>query len=89
MTWFFVGRTEDGYLDALRRAHALDPSAGPFEAYRADIEHDCIVGTPDRAIARLREYADAGVQRVFLNHELYDDADMVTLLATDVLPEVP
>jgi alkanesulfonate monooxygenase SsuD/methylene tetrahydromethanopterin reductase-like flavin-dependent oxidoreductase (luciferase family) len=47
------------------------------------------VGTPDRAIARLREYADAGVQRVFLNHELYDDADMVTLLATDVLPEVP
>jgi F420-dependent oxidoreductase-like protein len=89
MTWFFIGRTEAEYLDSLRRAHALDPSAGPFEAYRADIEHDCIVGTPDRAIARLREYADAGVQRVFLNHELYDDADMVTLLATDVLPEVP
>jgi alkanesulfonate monooxygenase SsuD/methylene tetrahydromethanopterin reductase-like flavin-dependent oxidoreductase (luciferase family) len=89
MTWFFVGRTEAEYLDALRRAHALDPSAGPFDAYRADIEHDCIVGTPDRAIARLRAYADAGVERVFLNHELYDDADMVKLLATDVLPEVP
>jgi F420-dependent oxidoreductase-like protein len=88
MTWFFVGRTEATYLDALRRAHALDPSAGAFDAYRADIEHDCIVGTPRQAIDRLRAYAEAGVQRIFLNHELYDDADMVTLLTTDVLPEV-
>jgi F420-dependent oxidoreductase-like protein len=89
MTWFFVGRTEAEYLDALRRAHALDASAGPFDAYRADIEHDCVVGTPRQAIDRLREYAAAGVQRIFLNHELYDDAEMLTLLATDVLPEVP
>jgi alkanesulfonate monooxygenase SsuD/methylene tetrahydromethanopterin reductase-like flavin-dependent oxidoreductase (luciferase family) len=88
MTWFFVGRTEATYLDALRRAHALDPSAGPFDAYRADIEHDCIVGTPRQAIDRVRAYAEAGVQRIFLNHELYDDADMATLLTTDVLPEV-
>jgi F420-dependent oxidoreductase-like protein len=89
MTWLFIGRTEDGYLDALRRAHGLDPSAGSFDAYRADIEHDCIVGTPEQAIERLRAYADAGVQRIFLNHELYDDADMVELVATEVLPEVP
>ena len=89
MTWMFVGRTEEDYVDRLRRAHALDPKAGPFDAYRADIERDCIVGNPRRAIDRLREYADAGVQRIFLNHELYDDADMVTLVTTDVLPEVP
>jgi F420-dependent oxidoreductase-like protein len=89
MTWFFVGRTEEEYLDALRRAHALDPTAGPFDAYRADIEHDCIVGTPQQAIDRLRAYGEAGVQRVFLNHELYDDSEMATLLSTDILPEVP
>jgi F420-dependent oxidoreductase-like protein len=88
MTWFFVAPTEEAYVEKLRRAHALDPSAGPFDAYRADIEHDCIVGTPDRAIGRLREYAAIGVQRIFLNHELYDDLDMLDVMTTDVLPEV-
>jgi F420-dependent oxidoreductase-like protein len=89
MTWCFVGRTPEEYLEALRRAHALDPTAGTFDAYRADIEHDCLVGTPAEAIERLRAYAEAGVQRIFLNHELYDDLEMVRLLSTDVLPEVP
>jgi alkanesulfonate monooxygenase SsuD/methylene tetrahydromethanopterin reductase-like flavin-dependent oxidoreductase (luciferase family) len=89
MTWFFVAPTQEAYVEKLRRAHALDPSAGPFDAYRADIEHDCVVGTPERAIARLRQYADVGVQRIFLNHELYDDLDMIDLVANDVLPAIP
>jgi F420-dependent oxidoreductase-like protein len=88
MTWCFVGRTEAECLERLRRAHALDPSAGPFEAYRADIERDCIVGTPTRAAERLLEYGRAGVQRIFVNHELYDDIDMLELLATEVLPQI-
>ncbi len=88
MTWFFIGRTEAEYLERLRRAHGIDPTAGPFDAYRADIEADCIVGTPLQAIERLNALAAAGVQRIYLNHELYDDADMVSLMATDVLPAV-
>src|SRR3954467_11115119 len=88
MTWFFVAPTEDAYVEKLRRAHALDPSAGPFDAYRADIENDCIGGTPERAIERLRAYAEVGVQRIFLNHELYDDLDMLDLVAIDVMPAV-
>jgi alkanesulfonate monooxygenase SsuD/methylene tetrahydromethanopterin reductase-like flavin-dependent oxidoreductase (luciferase family) len=88
MTWFFIGRTEAEYLDRLHRAHGIDPAAGPFDAYRADIEADCIVGTPAQAIERLNAFAAVGVQRIFLNHELYDDADMVTLMATEVLPAV-
>ena len=88
MTWVFVAPTEEAYVEKLRRAHALDPTAGPFDAYRADIEHDCIVGTPDRAIERLRAYAAVGVQRIFLNHELYDDLEMLDVMTADVLPEV-
>jgi F420-dependent oxidoreductase-like protein len=88
MTWFFVAPTDEVYLEKLERARSLDPTAGPFDAYRGDIEKDCIVGTPARAIARLAEYAEAGVQRIFLNHELYDDLEMLELLATEILPQV-
>jgi len=28
------------------------------------------------------------VERIFLNHELYDDLDMLDLMATEVLPAV-
>jgi F420-dependent oxidoreductase-like protein len=88
MTWFFVAPTEDEYLTKLERARSQDPTAGPFEAYRADIEADCIVGTPERAAERLSQYGEAGVQRVMLNHTLYDDLEMLELLATQVFPKV-
>ena len=88
MTWFFVGRTEDEYLEKLHRAHAIDPDAGPFEDYRAEIERDCIVGSSGRAASRLREYTEAGVQRIFLNHELYDDLEMLEVVANEVLPQI-
>jgi F420-dependent oxidoreductase-like protein len=88
MTWCFVAPTEDEYLAKLERARSLDPTAGPFDAYRSDIEADCIVGTPERAAERLSEYAASGVQRIMLNHELYDDLEMLDLLATQVFPRV-
>ncbi len=28
------------------------------------------------------------MQRIFLNHELYDDIEMLEVVATDVLPEL-
>jgi F420-dependent oxidoreductase-like protein len=88
MTWLFVAPTEDEYHAKLERARSLDPTAGPFDAYRADIEADCIVGTPERAAETLSKYAAAGVQRIMLNHELYDDLEMLELLATQVFPKV-
>ena len=88
MTWFFVAPTQDEYVAKLERARSLDPTAGPFDAYRADIEADCIVGTPEQAAETLSTYAAAGVQRIMLNHELYDDIEMLELLATQVFPKV-
>jgi alkanesulfonate monooxygenase SsuD/methylene tetrahydromethanopterin reductase-like flavin-dependent oxidoreductase (luciferase family) len=88
MTWVFVGATEREYLDRLERARSLDPKAGDTDSYRKDVEEDCIVGTPERAVERLREYEAAGVQRIFLNHTLYTDLDMLELLAKEVLPAV-
>jgi F420-dependent oxidoreductase-like protein len=88
MTWFFVGRTEDEYVEKLRRAQAIDPDAASFDEYRDQAEADFIVGSAERALARLRQYADAGVQRIFLNHELYDDIDMLELVADEIIPGI-
>jgi F420-dependent oxidoreductase-like protein len=88
MTWFFVGRTEEEYLEKLRRAQAIDPYGPTFDEYRDEAEADFIVGSADRAVERLREYADAGVQRIFLNHELYDDIEMLELVAAEIAPKV-
>jgi F420-dependent oxidoreductase-like protein len=88
MTWFFVGRTEDEYIDKLRRAQAIDPDGTSFDDYREAAEADFIVGSPERALERLRSYADAGVQRIFLNHELYDDMEMLELVASEIVPNL-
>lgn len=45
-----------------------------------------IVGTPDEAVDQLRSYADAGTDRVMLQHLLHRDLDAVELLAREVLP---
>jgi alkanesulfonate monooxygenase SsuD/methylene tetrahydromethanopterin reductase-like flavin-dependent oxidoreductase (luciferase family) len=45
-----------------------------------------IVGTPERVTARLREYAEAGVERVMLQHHLVDDDAALELIAAEVAP---
>jgi F420-dependent oxidoreductase-like protein len=88
MTWCYVGRTEDEWRERVERARRRDPKAGPFDGYLAELQLDCILGTPDVASARLREYAEAGVQRVMLNHELFDDLDMLEVIAAEIIPRV-
>jgi alkanesulfonate monooxygenase SsuD/methylene tetrahydromethanopterin reductase-like flavin-dependent oxidoreductase (luciferase family) len=88
MTWACVGANEASFRERVERARLLDPDAGSFDDFLADLENDCIVGTPDRAAERLSEYAAAGVQRIFLNPVLYDDLDPLELLARDVFPNV-
>jgi F420-dependent oxidoreductase-like protein len=88
MTWVYVGADEAAFRDRVERARLIDPRAGSFDQFLAEIEADCIVGTPDRAAERLSEYAAAGVQRLFLNHSLFDDLETVELLANEVFPKV-
>jgi alkanesulfonate monooxygenase SsuD/methylene tetrahydromethanopterin reductase-like flavin-dependent oxidoreductase (luciferase family) len=45
-----------------------------------------LVGTPDVVRQRLREYSDAGVDRVVLQHLLHDQYEMLSLAACEVLP---
>jgi F420-dependent oxidoreductase-like protein len=88
MTWVYVGADEEELRARVELGRRHDPRAGSFDDFLADISKDCIVGTPERAAERLSEYAAAGVQRFMLNHELFDDLEMLELLARDVLPLV-
>jgi F420-dependent oxidoreductase-like protein len=45
-----------------------------------------IVGTVDEVVARLREYEEAGVERVFLQHLLHRDLDVVELIGRELVP---
>ena len=43
-------------------------------------------GTPEQVVARLREYEAAGVERVFLQHLLFRDEEILELFAAEVVP---
>ena len=63
-------------LDALAGVHGLpDPDT-------------VIHGTVAEALERLREYADAGVERVMLQHLLPDDLEMVELIGREIIPQL-
>jgi alkanesulfonate monooxygenase SsuD/methylene tetrahydromethanopterin reductase-like flavin-dependent oxidoreductase (luciferase family) len=47
-----------------------------------------LVGTVERVAERLREYAAAGVSRVFLQHLLHRDLEAVELIGRELMPVV-
>jgi F420-dependent oxidoreductase-like protein len=88
MTWVMVGRTDAEWRDRVDRVRRMDRTAGPFEDYLADVSRDCFVGTVPQVVDRMNEYASVGVEHFILNTELFDDLDMIELLASEVVPAV-
>ncbi len=88
MTWCYVGGTEAEALERIEEARRRAMRAGAFEDELETLRAECVVGSPGQAIARLREYEDAGVQRIMLNHELFDDLEMLEVLAAEIIPGV-
>jgi F420-dependent oxidoreductase-like protein len=76
MNGFVIG-TNRKELEA-RRAELTEWGAEPGEPW--------IVGTPDEFVARLREYEDAGVEGVMLQHHLFHDEEALELIASAVIP---
>jgi alkanesulfonate monooxygenase SsuD/methylene tetrahydromethanopterin reductase-like flavin-dependent oxidoreductase (luciferase family) len=80
MTGILIGPDQD---EVEARARALrEASGGRAPGLTA------IVGTPDVAVARLREYADSGVDRVMLGHGNHRHLETVCIIGRDVLPRV-
>jgi F420-dependent oxidoreductase-like protein len=64
----------------------LRERAAVFGRSPDELRSAVLAGTPDELVARLQEYADAGVQRVMLQHLAHRDSAALELLADAVVP---
>jgi F420-dependent oxidoreductase-like protein len=73
-----------------RDGPALDAKLSGRDRSAAELrEGGRIVGTPDEIVDQLREYSDAGAQRIMLQWLDQDDIDGLEALAESVLPSFP
>jgi F420-dependent oxidoreductase-like protein len=80
MTGCILGANESELHDRARRLMAVSGRDGDPEAWLDGLRDEWILGTPEQAAERLADYADAGSSRVFLQHQLHDDLEMVALM---------
>jgi F420-dependent oxidoreductase-like protein len=67
-------------LDEALRAEGRDPASVPLSLMTP------VEGTPAQMVERLREFGEAGVARVFLQHLDYADLDTVRAIGHEVVP---
>jgi F420-dependent oxidoreductase-like protein len=80
MTGLIVGTTRDEALERARELYGRVRRDVDFETWLARYRERAVVGGVDEAAARLREYADAGCERVMLQHLLHADLEPVRLV---------
>lgn len=89
MTGCLVGSSEADLTQRARRLQQESGNDADTAAYLDELASQWVVGTPDQVLERLHALADAGVQRVMLQHQLPDDLDMLDVLAEHVTPHLP
>jgi len=88
MTTCIVGSDEDEFRERARNVLERTGNDENLDEYIARVRSQRIVGTVDQVIERLNDYAEAGVDRVMLQHLDHADLDMVRLLGSEVVPAV-
>ena len=90
MHTILVGSDEEDLRERARRmAEGDDDFDGDLDGYVKELdESGAIVGTPDRAAERLSAFAEAGVERIMLQHLLHKDVEMLEIFAREVVPKV-
>jgi alkanesulfonate monooxygenase SsuD/methylene tetrahydromethanopterin reductase-like flavin-dependent oxidoreductase (luciferase family) len=76
MNGFVIGADRSELAE--RRARLTEWGAEPGEPW--------IVGTPDEVVGRLKEYEEAGVEAVMLQHHLFHDEEALELVGREVIP---
>ena len=88
MTGCVVGATREDALERARRLYDRRPREHPFDEWLAGFERHSAVGSVDEVAARLQQYADAGCDRVMLQHVLHTDIEPVRLIGRELAPRL-
>jgi F420-dependent oxidoreductase-like protein len=89
MTGVLIGADRDDLHERARRLAALrgeELPGGDPAAWVAALPPSWIVGTVAEAVEQLRALAEAGVERVMLQHLLHSDLALVALLGDEIAP---
>jgi len=86
MTGCLIGTTRAEALDRARELYRRRPRDTGFDGWLAGYEARALVGSVDEVAARLREYAQAGCERVMLQHLLHTDLEPVRLVGRELAP---
>jgi F420-dependent oxidoreductase-like protein len=88
MTGFVIGRDRAELLRHGRGVMRLENGGDDVESFLASHQDDWIVGTVEHAASRITEYAEAGVERLYLQHLDYTDDQTLELVASELVPLV-
>ena len=87
MTRCLVGRSLEEFRDRAARSQQRAGRSGSLIDYIDSLQPHWLVGTVDRVRGLLREFADAGVEQVMLQHLLVDDLEMLDLVAEELFED--
>lgn len=88
MTGCLVGATPSEVTARARRLAEQSGDTRPADDYLAGLRGEWVIGTPEEAADHLGALADAGVQRIMLQHQLADDLDMLDVVMEEVAPRL-
>lgn len=87
MTGCVVGSDASGVRARAERLYGLRPREVDLDEFVAGYRaRGAIVGTVDEAVEQLSALAEAGVERVMLQHLLHDDLETVELIGRELAP---
>jgi len=86
MTGCLIGSTRDEALERARQLYGRIARDVDFETWIERYAQRSIIGSVEEAAARLREYEEAGCERVMLQHLLHADLEPVRLIGRELAP---
>ena len=88
MTGILIGATRAEALERARERHARLPRGTDFGDWLPDYSEHALIGSVDEIATRLREYEQAGCERVMLQHLAHGDLEPVRLIGRELAPAV-